>query len=135
MKIPGITAERLNAIFAKKSSLYQTTETFDIKAIVNKTKQENRFAFIASKKKLSKLAVIRNRADRRLKAAVQSEYPNLKLKGKSYSLHRLILILSGYDFLFFLKPPIITAPWSTVVQETAKSLRDLEKKTLKKKSK
>jgi hypothetical protein len=81
MKIPGIHTERLSSIFSRKTNLYQTAEAFTIKAIANETIDSNRVAIVTGKKKIGKSAVIRNRADRRIKAALQTVYPGLRLKG------------------------------------------------------
>lgn len=81
MKIPGITTERLSSIFSKQSRLMQSTDAFSLKAINNETKDINRVAIITGKKKMGKSAVIRNRADRRIKSALQTVYPTLKMKG------------------------------------------------------
>lgn len=81
MKIPGINTERLSSIFSANSNLHQATQCFTIKAIRNETDALNRVAIITGKKKISKFAVIRNRADRRIKAAVQTVYPKLRIKG------------------------------------------------------
>lgn len=81
MKIPGIHAERLIYIFPRKTNLFHKQPTFSVKAIANETDDLNRVAIITGKKKIGKSAVIRNRADRRIKAAFQTVYPSLKLKG------------------------------------------------------
>lgn len=81
MKIPGIATERLSSIFSKQSRLMQSTDAFNVKAIYNETKDLNRVAIITGKKKIGKSAVHRNRADRRIKSALQTIYPNLKMKG------------------------------------------------------
>ncbi|KAI8355170.1 hypothetical protein BD560DRAFT_407368 [Blakeslea trispora] len=111
MKIPGIHSERLFTIFSKPSNLRQTTDLFNIKILPNQT-LDNRFALITSKKKISKSAVIRNRADRRLKAALQAEHDTIKIK--------------GYDFLFYLKPDLVTAPWKTIIHELSSSLEKIQ---------
>lgn len=84
MKIPGIPTERLSKIFSSKTNLYFVSETFSVKAIKRRDSDVNRMALIAGKKALSKSAVIRNRADRRIKSALQSVYPNLKVKGNFF---------------------------------------------------
>lgn len=81
MKIPGIPSTRLNRIFSAYSKLTQTYDSLSVKAIPNRTSTINRVAIITGKKKISKSAVIRNRADRRIKAAIQTVYPHLKAKG------------------------------------------------------
>ncbi|KAL7312816.1 hypothetical protein PS15m_008536 [Mucor circinelloides] len=119
MKIPGIATERLSSIFSKQTRLMQSTDAFNVKAIYNETKDLNRIAIITGKKKIGKSAVHRNRADRRIKSALQTVYPNLKMK--------------GYDFLFFSKPPVITIPWITLVDQVKGSMATLEKKAAKRK--
>jgi ribonuclease P protein component len=145
MKIPGIHTERLSSIFSRKSNLYQTTEAFAMKAIANETKDLNRVAIITGKKKMGKSAVIRNRADRRIKAALQTVYPGLKLKGFFfnkpkkkkgkclYVSNNFFFIFSGYDFLFFSEPPVITLPWSNLVEQMTRAMKNIEKKASKKK--
>ena len=97
----------------------QSTDAFNLKAINNETKDTNRVAIITGKKKLGKSAVIRNRADRRIKSALQIIYPTLKMK--------------GYDFIFFSKPPVVTMPWATLLKQVNNSMTTLEKKATTKK--
>ncbi|KAI8987893.1 hypothetical protein BDF20DRAFT_910432 [Mycotypha africana] len=111
MKIPGINTERLGAVFSIKSKIQQSNDCFTVKGIANRTKV-NRVAIISGKKKLGKSAVYRNRADRRIRAAVRTVYPELKLK--------------GYDFIFHLQPLVITAPWTYVLDKVASSFKSLE---------
>ncbi|KAI8641312.1 hypothetical protein BD408DRAFT_418312 [Parasitella parasitica] len=119
MKIPGISSERLTAIFSKQSRLMQSTDSFNLKAIQNETKNVNRVAIITGKKNISKSAVIRNRSDRRIKSALQTVYPTLKMK--------------GYDFMYFSKPPVVTVPWTTLMEQVKSSMAALEKKAATKK--
>ncbi|GAA5805278.1 hypothetical protein EDC94DRAFT_657727 [Helicostylum pulchrum] len=114
MKIPGITTERISAIFSRQSKLFQGAEAFTVKAIRNETKTENRVCIVTGKKKIGKSAVIRNRADRRLKAAIQTVYPHLKAK--------------GYDYLVFSQPPAITLPWLKLVEQVKKSFYNIDNK-------
>jgi ribonuclease P protein component len=81
MKIPGINTERLASIFSVPSKLYHPNQCFTVKAVKNEAGDLNRFGIITGKKKISKSAVLRNRADRRIKAAIQTVYPDLKMKG------------------------------------------------------
>ncbi|KAI8375367.1 hypothetical protein EDC96DRAFT_571994 [Choanephora cucurbitarum] len=87
-------------------------DLFNIKALPNGTLDLNRFALITSKKKISKSAVVRNRADRRMKAALQTEHD--------------VITVKGYDFLFYLKPALVTAPWTTITSELANSLKKIQ---------
>lgn len=80
MKIPGITTKRMTAIFSKPSKLQHRVDAFSVKMMRNED-QVNRVGIITGKKQISKSAVIRNRADRRIKAAIQTIYPQLKVKG------------------------------------------------------
>lgn len=102
MKIPGIATERLSSIFSKQTRLMQSTDAFNVKAIYNETKDLNRIAIITGKKKIGKSAVHRNRADRRIKSALQTVYPNLKMKGRKERWHcGMYLILSLLARLWF----------------------------------
>ncbi|KAI8877386.1 hypothetical protein K501DRAFT_230328, partial [Backusella circina FSU 941] len=113
MKIPGITTEHLKSIFNRKSLLYYVSNEYSVKAIPN-NQSIVRASIISGKKKLGKSAVIRNRADRRVRAALQSTLPK-------YS------TLKGYDLLFYTQPAIITSPWSEVVEKMNKALKAFEK--------
>lgn len=81
MKIPGITTERMSAVFSKHSRFQCSVDAFSMKMFKNETDNVNRVGIITGKKKIGKSAVIRNRADRRIKAAIQTVYPQLKVKG------------------------------------------------------
>ncbi|KAG2204816.1 hypothetical protein INT47_004091 [Mucor saturninus] len=120
MKIPGITTKRMTSIFSKQSKLQHRADAFSLKMMVNETNTVNRVGIITGKKQIGKSAVIRNRADRRLKAAIQTVYPRLKVK--------------GYDYLVFSQPPVITMPWSTLVEQVQTSFFGLQNKVLRKKS-
>ncbi|KAI7903010.1 uncharacterized protein BX663DRAFT_509218 [Cokeromyces recurvatus] len=115
MKIPGIPKEVLRTIFSKGSRLIQHVDSFTVKAIAN-NENVNRVIIVKSKKRLSKLAVIRARADRRIKSALQTIYPKLKLK--------------GYDFIFFATPPVITTPWPLLLEQVTKSMKNIERNAL-----
>jgi hypothetical protein len=39
-----------------------------------------------------------------------------------------ILLFSGYDFVFFSEPPVITLPWSNLVEQVTRSMKSIEKK-------
>lgn len=82
MKIPGITTTRMTVIFSKQSKLQQRNDAFTVKMISNETNDVNRVGIITGKKQIGKSAVIRNRADRRIKAAIQTVYPELQVKGR-----------------------------------------------------
>ncbi|KAI9347868.1 hypothetical protein BD770DRAFT_395485 [Pilaira anomala] len=112
MKIPGITAVRLNHIFSAYTKLTRTCDSFSVKAIPNRASTINRVAIITGKKKISKSAVIRNRADRRIKAAIQTVYPHLKAK--------------GYDYIVFSLPPVITIPWPKLVEQVNKAFSAID---------
>lgn len=81
MKIPGITTERMERIFSRRTPLNFSNEAFTLKAIANRHSHENCVGIITGKKAIGKEAFIRNRADRRIKAAIGTLFPHLKVKG------------------------------------------------------
>jgi ribonuclease P protein component len=82
MKIPGIATERLTKIFGSGSKLYYVTKEYSVKAIPN-DESIVRVSIISGKKALGKSAVMRNVADRRVRAALQSTLSKYScLKGK-----------------------------------------------------
>lgn len=112
MKIPGITTHRMESIFSRRTHLNFSNEAFTLKAIANRDSHENCVGIITGKKAIGKQAVIRNRADRRIKAAIGTLLPQLKVK--------------GYDFLVFSKPPSITLPWKQLVSQAQQSFQQFE---------
>lgn len=134
MKIPGITTERMTAIFSRQSKLQHRVDAFSIKMIRNETDNVNRVGIITGKKQISKSAVIRNRADRRIKAAIQTVYPQLKVKGKKKVMktgERSSFFFSlGYDYLIFSQAPVITMPWPKLLEQVQKSFSNLENKLI-----
>ncbi|KAI8090042.1 uncharacterized protein BX664DRAFT_359518 [Halteromyces radiatus] len=116
-KVIGITSTFLTNIFSKPSRLQSKHECFSVKAFPWSTipqgldpKKDFRVAFITSKKKLSKLAVHRNRAERRVKASVSIVFPDMAPK--------------GYDYIIYILPSSIPIKWeklqSQVVQAASR---------------
>lgn len=133
MKIPGITTTRMTAIFSKQSKLQQRNDAFTVKMISNETNDVNRVGIITGKKQIGKSAVIRNRADRRIKAAIQTVYPELQVKGREEERIKRkraaqMCFALGFDYLVYSQAPVITMPWPKLIEYVQKSFFGLERK-------
>lgn len=87
-KVLGISANELINIFSKPSGLQSHHNCFSVKAIPWKSSpvgldpnKDLRVMFVAGKKKLGKLAVYRNRAQRRVKTSVSEHFLDMAPKG------------------------------------------------------
>ncbi|KAI8980964.1 hypothetical protein BDB01DRAFT_836321 [Pilobolus umbonatus] len=90
-------------------------------AVPNNTTESPKITIITAKKALSKSAVIRNRAERRLRGALQYIYPQTQIR--------------GYDILIFAKPPVILSPWTDIINAMEVSMTTLQNKINKNKNK
>jgi hypothetical protein len=87
-KVLGISTNELISIFSKPSGLQSHHNCFSVKAIPWKSSpvgldpnKDLRVMFVAGKKKLGKLAIYRNRAQRRVKASVSEHFLETAPKG------------------------------------------------------
>ncbi|KAI8342511.1 hypothetical protein BC941DRAFT_413019 [Chlamydoabsidia padenii] len=113
-KIHGITATHLTNIFKKSSKLQAGNECFSVKALPWRTAplgldptKDMRVTFITGKKKLGKLAVYRNKAERRVKASV--------------STHFLDMAPKGHDYIFYLNPAAVLIKWKELQDQVQKA--------------
>lgn len=92
-KVRGIPITELYRKFSTPSPFVSSQEAFVVKAFVNRDPPDSGFraAVIVGKKKVSKLAVQRHRASRRVKAAIQHVFPAEAPKGNN-----LFGLLSNY---------------------------------------
>ncbi|SAM03604.1 hypothetical protein [Absidia glauca] len=123
-KVLGISANELITIFSKPSGLQSHHNCFSVKAIPWKSSpvgldphKDLRVMFVAGKKKLGKLAVYRNRAQRRVKASVSDHFLDMAPK--------------GHDYMFYLSPPAVLANWQDLqdqMQLAASKIKSLLRK-------
>ncbi|ORZ09496.1 hypothetical protein BCR42DRAFT_423527 [Absidia repens] len=123
-KVHALTTATLTSIFSKPTRLYSHNDCFNIKAFPWKSIPQGldpvndyRASFIAGKKALGKLAVYRNKAERRVKASISTIFPNDALK--------------GHDYIVFLKPAAVSTKWSDLeaqVHQAASKIQSLNTK-------
>ncbi|KAI9471428.1 hypothetical protein BDB00DRAFT_879956 [Zychaea mexicana] len=119
-KIPALSALDLQPLFPKLTFLLVKRNAFNVKAIPAKSPQGSggyTATVITGKKAISKLAVIRCRAARRLKAAIADRFPHQAQK--------------DYHYIFYAFSPVVTMPWSALKTELSGALDEMQKKTKK----
>ncbi|KAK9761580.1 hypothetical protein K7432_013422 [Basidiobolus ranarum] len=98
-----------NDLFTLKARPWKSHET----VLTRKTQEPIetfRVTYLVSKKKISKLAVVRNRVSRRLKQAAIKVMPE----------HAK----SGFDYAFIPRLSVLDVEWNTLIEELKKSFRN-----------
>ncbi|KAI9271750.1 hypothetical protein BDA99DRAFT_303551 [Phascolomyces articulosus] len=123
-RIPALTQLEIDPLFSRKTALHVTSEAFNVKAFPIKkpfpSSMDYTATIIVGKKSVSKLSVIRYRAKRRLKAVIADGFPLQAPK--------------GFHYIFYVAPPIVTLPWTTLQTRLTHALDDLSKKIDKQKN-
>ncbi|KAI8394293.1 uncharacterized protein BYT42DRAFT_554111 [Radiomyces spectabilis] len=115
-KICSLPAFNVEKLFTKKAPFFFAKETFVVKVFPQpewhtKDIPDQRIGIITGKKAISRFAVHRNRAKRRLKTAITNVFlPNVP---------------KGYDYLFTTLAPVVTEPWPKLIQEMESLVEEL----------
>ncbi|OMJ07481.1 Ribonuclease P protein component [Smittium culicis] len=123
-KPSGIKKDELGLLLNGKKCIIADSPLFFVKALgwrssivtnsLGNRVYGYRLSIVTSKKSVSQLAVIRNRARRRIRKAFQQLAPD---HGKM-----------NYDYLVVPKPAIVDAKWNDILDQVKKSLITLSKK-------
>ncbi|KAI7874365.1 hypothetical protein K492DRAFT_240880 [Lichtheimia hyalospora FSU 10163] len=125
-KLTALPTKFLKPVFSKPSPFFANQSAFNVKALYPSRvfpidPNDFRVTVISGKKAVSKHAVYRRRASRRLKSAIQAIFPEQAPK--------------GMDYIFYVNANIINLPWDDLLQEVSKAASVIQHKISKRSKK
>ncbi|CDH57145.1 predicted protein [Lichtheimia corymbifera JMRC:FSU:9682] len=123
-KLTALPAKYLIPVFSKPSPFTANQSAFNVKALYPPRAfpikpDDFRVTVISGKKAVSKHAVYRRRASRRLKSAVEVIFPEQAPK--------------GMDYIFYTNANIVNLPWQDLLQQVSKAAGIIQHKISKRK--